>query len=157
VSYRNKTYVAFDGDEDMWAYRYMRGWKSLRNVDFNFHDAHDLGAELTDRASEFTIKRRLRARFSAAKQLVAFVGAKTRYLYRFVRWELETAIDLDLPIIAVNLNGLRRMDPERCPPIIRGEYVVHVPFKRAILELALRDFPAEFASKGLLERRGARY
>ena len=27
MAYRNKTYVAFDGDNDMWAYAYMKGWK----------------------------------------------------------------------------------------------------------------------------------
>jgi len=28
MSYRNKTYVIFDGDNDMWAYSYMKGWKA---------------------------------------------------------------------------------------------------------------------------------
>jgi hypothetical protein len=28
MSYRNKTYVIFDGDNDMWAYAYMKGWKA---------------------------------------------------------------------------------------------------------------------------------
>jgi hypothetical protein len=42
MAYRNKTYVIFDADNDMWAYGYMKGWKSNENLDFNFHDAHDL-------------------------------------------------------------------------------------------------------------------
>ena len=42
MSYRNKTYVIFDADNDYWAYARMKGWKTLRNIDFNFHDAHDL-------------------------------------------------------------------------------------------------------------------
>ena len=59
MSYKNKTYVVFDGDEDQWAYRFMRGWKANDRIDFDFNDAHDLGSELTERASEQTIKRRL--------------------------------------------------------------------------------------------------
>ena len=36
MSYRNKTYVIFDGDKDIWAYGRMKGWKALPTVDFNF-------------------------------------------------------------------------------------------------------------------------
>ena len=38
MPYRNKTYIAFDGDNDMWAYSYMKGWKQNDNIDFNFYD-----------------------------------------------------------------------------------------------------------------------
>jgi hypothetical protein len=80
VSYRNKTYVVFDGDNDQWAYRFMRGWKTSDRIDFDFNDAHDLGSELTDRASEQTIKRSLRQRFSNAKQVIVIVGEHTKNL-----------------------------------------------------------------------------
>jgi len=147
VSYRNKTYVIFDGDKDMWAYRYMKGWRALDTVDFNFYDAHDLNSPLTDRASEHTIKRRLRERLGSARQVIVVIGENTKNLYRFVRWELDLALELDLPIIAVNLNGKRRYDSKRCPPILRHEYVVHVSFKRAIMKYALDHFPAERARR----------
>src|SRR5205823_5538990 len=99
MSYRNKTYVIFDGDNDMWAYAYMKGWKVNEHIDFNFHDAHDI-RPLTDRASEETVRQRLRERFSDAKQVIVLIGKETRNLYRFVRWEMEIAENLDLPIIA---------------------------------------------------------
>lgn len=35
-------YVAFDGDNDKWAYGFMKGWKTNDRVDFDFEDAHDL-------------------------------------------------------------------------------------------------------------------
>lgn len=140
MSYRNKTYVIFDGDNDIWAYRFMKGWKASENIDFNFHDAHDL-KPLTDRAGEETVKRSLRERFANAKQVIVLIGDSTKNLYRFVRWELQVALGLDIPIIAVNLNGRRDRDPDRCPPIIRDEYVVHVSFKMAIIKHALDNFP----------------
>jgi hypothetical protein len=77
MSYRNKTYVIFDGDNDRWAYSYMNGWKSNEKMDFNFHDAHDIGP-LTDRASDETIKTRLRDRFSNAKQGSFLLGRKRK-------------------------------------------------------------------------------
>lgn len=61
MSYRNLTYVIFDGDNDMWAYAYMKGWKDSEHIEFDFYDAHDL-RPLTDRASEETVRARLRDR-----------------------------------------------------------------------------------------------
>ncbi len=143
MSYRNKTYVVFDADSDGWAYAYMKGWKSRDHIDFDFHDAHDL-APIASYSSEDTVKRRLRERFSSAKQVVVLVGEKTRNPYRFVRWELDVALRLDLPIVAANLNEKRRIDAERCPPNLRGEYVLHVAFKARILKYALDHFPSEY-------------
>jgi hypothetical protein len=146
MSYRNKTYVVFDGDNDMWAYAYMKGWKKNENIDFNFHDAHDLNT-ITDRASEDTVKRRLRERFSSAKQIVVLIGEHTKNLYRFVRWEMEIAQKLDLPVIAVNLNGSRSYDSSLCPAILRDTYTVHVAFKAKIIKYALDNFPSEYARR----------
>jgi hypothetical protein len=95
MSYRNKTYVIFDGDNDRWAYAYMKGWKENENVDFNFYDAHDI-KPLTDRASEQTIRQRLRERLSSAKQVIVLVGESTKDLYVFVRWEIDIALKMDL-------------------------------------------------------------
>lgn len=151
MSYRNKTYVIFDGDEDMWAYAYMKGWKENENIDFNFFDAHDL-KPLTDRASEATVKQRLRERLSNTKQAIVLIGEKTKNLYRFVRWEMQICQQLDIPIIAVNLNGKRSQDDDLCPSIIRDEYVVHVPFKMKIIKYALDNFPASYANRGSEDR-----
>lgn len=146
MSYKNKTYVVFDGDTDMWAYAYMKGWKQNEHIDFNFHDAHDQNV-ITDRASEDTVKRRLRERFASAKQIVVLIGEHTKNLYKFVRWEMEVAQKLDLPIIAVNLNGTQSYDSTRCPPILSDTYTVHVAFKAKIIQYALDNFPAEYAKR----------
>ena len=146
MAYRNKTYVIFDGDNDRWAYAYMKGWKSNENVSFNFHDAHDLNV-ITDSASEETVKRKLRERIASAKQLLVLIGEHTKNLYRFVRWEMEIAQKLDLPIIAVNLNGKREYDPDRCPAILRDQYFVHVSFNATIIQYALDNFPGEYAKR----------
>src|SRR6266481_6947651 len=144
MGYQNKTYVIFDGDKDMWAYAYMKGWKSNENMNFNFFDAHDI-RPLTDRASEDTVKNALRQRFANAKQVIVLVGENTKSLYKFVRWEIEIAQKRYLPIIVVNLNGKRRMDPHICPAILRDWTAVHVDFKAKIIQQALDKFPDECA------------
>jgi len=146
MSYRNKTYVIFDGENDMWAYGYMKGWKESMHIEFDFYDAHDI-RPLTDRASEATVRARLRERLSNSKQAIVLIGESTRHLYRFVRWEIETALDLDFPIVGVNLNGSRKYDAELCPPVLRDQYAVHVPFKAKIIQYALDNFPVEHSKR----------
>ena len=105
MSYKNKTYVIFNGD-DIHYYRLMLAWKENDNIDFDFNDAHDIGGIRSD-SEEVTVKRHLRERFANSKQVIVLVGINTKYKYRYVRWEIEAAQDLELPIVVVNLNGKR--------------------------------------------------
>ena len=43
---------------------------------------------------------------------------------------------LDLPIIVVNVNGDREMDPNRRPPILRDWVAAHVAFKAKLIQHA---------------------
>ena len=156
MPYRNKTYVAFDGDKDIHYYYLMKAWRDNQNVDFNFYDAHDLNTA-RDTSKEDTIKRRLRERMNNAMCFVLLVGESTRYLYRFVRWEIELAVDKDLPIIVVNLNGTKRIDDTRCPPILRDKLSIHVPFKQSIIEYALDYWPDSHSSHRLNGESGPYY
>ena len=143
MSYRNKTYVIFDGDNDIRYYRIMKAWKSNENMDFNFSDAHDL-RPLTDRASDDTVWQRLRERFANAKQVVVLVGKDTKNLRKFVPWEISIAQKLELPIIVANLNGRRGIDPDLCPAGLRDALAAHVSFNAKIIQFALDNFPDEY-------------
>src|SRR5699024_5676730 len=109
MAYRNKTYVAFDGDNDIRYYQLMKAWRQTDNTTFNFYDAHDINYA-RDTSLESSIKRQLRIRMDNTKVFVLLIGEKTRYLRKFVKWEIETALRLNLPIIAVNLNGQKKSD-----------------------------------------------
>jgi len=151
VSYRHTTYVIFDGDKDRWTYARMKGWNALENIDFDFRDAHDL-KQIRDWSQPDTVRRTLRQRFSTAEQAIVLIGDETKHHHRFVRWEMEVALGLDLPIIAVNLNGMREMDSDLCPPILRNEFVVHVPFKMKIIKYALDNFPSQYHRRNFSDR-----
>lgn len=140
MAYRNKTYVCFDGDADIHYYRLMQAWHQSDHSTFSLYNAHDLNYA-RDSSLESSIKAQLRIRLQNSKVLVVLIGANTRYLTKFVRWEMEQAIAMNLPLIAVNLNGLREQDPDRCPPIIKQELAVHISFNAKILEHALEDWP----------------
>lgn len=140
MAYRNKTYVAFDGDRDIRYYYLMKAWRDSEHMLFNFYDAHGL-SQSRDTSLESTIKASLRQRMSNAKAFGILVGEGTRYLYKFVRWEIEQAIGLDLPIIAINLNGSKQMDPNRCPPILKEQLAIHIPYRQPMVQYALDHWP----------------
>ncbi|MBU1319835.1 MAG: TIR domain-containing protein [candidate division Zixibacteria bacterium] len=141
MTYANKTYVAFDADNDIHYYRLMQAWKKNDNTTFNFYDAHDLN-NLMPWSSEATIKAKLSERLHNTKVFILLVGSNTKYLYKFVRWEIEQAIMKQIPIIVVNLNGSRSMDSTLCPPVVKGELAVHVSFNQKIVEHALNNWPS---------------
>ncbi len=144
MTYRNKTYVCFDGDTDIHYYRLMQAWHQSDHTPFSFYDAHDLNYA-RDASQETSIKAQLRERLRNTKVFVVLIGEQTRYLYKFVKWEMEQALAMRLPIIAVNLNGLRQQDPDRCPPVIRDELVLHISFRAAALQKALETWPEDDA------------
>ncbi len=151
-------YVIFDGDNDKWAYAFMKGWKQNENVDFNFEDSHDLD-NMTSRAQdEQYVKTRLRERMNNSSAIVILVGEKTKNLFKYVRWELELALELGLPIIVANLNNKTQKDANLCPAVIRDVCAVHVPFKAKAIKRALETWPSAF--RGLdyeTKAAGSRY
>ena len=70
---------------------------------------------------------------------------------------MEQALRLDIPIIGVNLNGKRRQDKDRCPPIIRDELVVHVSFNARIVQHALENWEKKYYALKQSDKSGARH
>jgi len=134
-------YTCFDGDSDIHYYRLMQAWHANTRFDFTFSNAHDI-TQSRDSSSEETIKRSLRLRLNASDVMLVLIGASTRNLYRFVRWEIEVALEKNIPLIGVNLNGIRQMDSALCPPILRNVLAVHIPFGSKIVDYAIKYWPA---------------
>ncbi|MFY7734203.1 MAG: TIR domain-containing protein [Bacteroidia bacterium] len=156
MPYKNKIYVAFDGDTDIHYYYLMKAWTNNDNFDFEINDAHDLNTA-RDSSQEESIKNQLRLRLQNSKALILLIGENTKYLRKFVRWELEYALKNNIPIIAVNLNGKRERDIDRCPAIIRDELVVHVSFAHKIIKHALDNWLDEYKTLKSTGQSSARY
>lgn len=142
-----------DADSDLRYYYLMKAWKQSDHSSFNFYDAHDIN-NIYDKSDE-SIKAGLQERFRDSKVFVLLVGDSTRYLYKYVRWEIEQAIKRQLPIIVVNINGTRTRDDIKCPPIIKNELAIHVSFNTKILEYALEHWPASHYIKLKLEDKNS--
>ena len=155
MAYKDRVYVSMDADSDLRYYYLMKAWKQSDNTYFDFRDAHDLN-NIYDK-SEASIKAGLQERFRNTKVFVLLVGDHTRYLYKYVRWEIEQAIKRGIPCIVVNLNGKRSMDSELCPPIIRNELAIHISFNARILQYALEHWPNSYYEKKKKNETGAYY
>lgn len=121
----------------------MTAWKSRGKIDFNFYDAHDIN-NLWSKSSEDTIKAKLRERMKNSKQAVVLVGENTKRLYKYVRWEIEIAMGMDIPIIAANLDKANSAT-SKTPPILKENcYFVSVPFEMKKIKYAFDNFPDEY-------------
>ncbi|MDI5896359.1 TIR domain-containing protein [Flavobacterium algoritolerans] len=149
-------YACFDGDSDIHYYRLMQAWHVNEKFDFTFINAHDL-TQSRDSSTEETIKRSLRTRLRASDVLVVLVGESTRNLYKFVRWEIEVSIELGLSIIVVNLDKKRRMNSVLCPPILRNELAIHVPFGHKIIDYAIKNWPSSASRHRVAGESGPYY
>ena len=144
MAYRNKTYVAFDGDTDMLYYRTLQMWKANKDIDFDFYDAHDLNSA-RDSSLTDSIKNQLRIRFDNSKLFLIIVGDNTKWNRKFIPWEIEQALKRNLPIIVAYINGSKKLDEAVCPVPLRSELAIHVPFKAKIIQYAFSDWPSDHA------------
>ena len=149
-------YACFDGDNDIRFYRLMQAWHVNEKFDFTFINAHDL-TQSRDSSTEETIKRSLKTRLKASDVLVVLVGENTRSLYKFVRWEIEVAIELGLSIVVVNLDKKRSMNSDLCPPILRNELAIHVPFGHKIIDFAIKKWPSSATRHRAAGKNGPYY
>jgi hypothetical protein len=127
MPYRNKTYVAFDADTDWNYYLTMKMWKAHPNISFNFYNAHDAN-DIREWSQEESKKRQLRERMLNSKLFILIIGKNTKFLYKYVRWEIELALEMGIPIICANINGCRRFDENLCPPVLKNKLALHISF-----------------------------
>jgi hypothetical protein len=149
MAYRNKTYVAF-ASEDLKSYWLMKAWHENEHIDFNFFDAHDLNTA-RDTSTDETIRRRLRERLANAKQAVVLLSDATKLKSgqssTFFAYEVEVIKSMGIPVIFVNLNGSRGLDPPRIPNQLGSPYyTISVSFQPKIIKFALDDYVDVFAA-----------
>lgn len=138
-----RTFVGFSST-DIHCYRLMLAWKEHEHIDFNFANCQ-LAAEVNSE-NEAYIKRKCRERIDMAGTFAVLIGQDTRYKYKYVRWEMEVALEKGCRIIGINLDGARKVVDTTCPPLIRDIGAVFVPFSPRIVAYALANWRPEARS-----------
>ena len=150
----HKNYVCFDADNDINYYRLMTSWKENDNSDFNFYNAYETNT-VGDGIPESEIKANIFKGLENTKTLVVIIGENTKSLYKYSRWEIEWAIENDIPIVAVNINKKKVMDDKLCPDMLKCELAIHIPFGKNILNFALKYWPSSSSRHKKNGERGA--
>lgn len=132
-----RTFIGFSST-DIHYYRLMLAWKAHEHIDFNFVNCQ-LSQEINSH-DEAYIKRKCRERIDMAGTFAVLIGADTRSKHKYVRWEMEVALEKKCRIIGVNLDGSRGVVYERCPPIIKDIGAIFVPFSPKIVAHALENW-----------------
>ena len=132
-----RTFVGFSST-DIHYYRLMLAWKNNTYIDFDFTNCQ-LGQEINSH-DETYIKKKCRERINMAGTFIALIGSDTRSKHKYVRWEMEVALEKKCRIIGVNIDKSRRMVSSTCPPIIQEIGAIFVPFSPKIVAYALENY-----------------
>lgn len=132
-----RTFVGFSST-DIHCFRLMQAWKANEHIDFNFTDCQ-LGSEINSE-NEAYIKRKCRERINMAGTFAVLIGQDTKSKHKYVRWEMEVAIEKNCRIIGINIDGSRRVVDNTCPLIIRNIGAIFVPFSPQIVAHALANY-----------------
>ncbi|MDO8945663.1 MAG: TIR domain-containing protein [Desulfocapsaceae bacterium] len=132
-----RTFVGFSCS-DIHYYRLMLAWKASEHFDFDFTNCQ-LDSEINSE-DETYIKRKCRERINLAGTFAVLIGQDTRSKQKYVRWEMEVAIEMECRIIGINLDKSRRVVNSTCPPIIRNIGAIFVPFSPKIVAYALENY-----------------
>lgn len=129
-----RTFVGFSST-DRHMFELMGAWKKNTNIDFSFADCQ-LNMALNSENEDY-IKRKCRERIDMAGTFALLIGRDTRSKHKYVRWEIQVAIEKGCNLVGINLDGSRHLNGDLCPPIMQGIGAVFVPYSPAIIQHAL--------------------
>lgn len=116
----------------------MLAWKEHKHIDFEFIDCQ-LAQEVRSE-DEAYIKSKCRERIDMAGTFVVLIGEDTKSKHKYVRWEIETALEKKCRIICVNLDGSRTINHDTCPNVLKNIGAMFVPFSPDIVAYALKNY-----------------
>src|SRR5688572_8789854 len=98
---RTKTYIAFDGDQDLMSFRTIQGWSADKSNAFFLNNAHEINYARDD-SLPTSIINQLRERLEVSTNFVLIVGtALNRNRKGILQYETKYALRNKLPIILV--------------------------------------------------------
>ena len=129
-----RAFVGFSST-DIHYYRLMQAWKAHEHIDFNFTDCQLTNSINSDQ--EAYIKGLCRERINMAGYFIQLIGEDTKSKHKYVRWELEVALEKNCHIIGVNLDNSRDFVKDKTPPLMNGIGALFVPFSAKAIAYSL--------------------
>jgi MTH538 TIR-like domain (DUF1863) len=155
---RTGTYFAFDGlgqadptQSDFKYYATVQGWDANRGIEFKFVNSHEKASAVRDTSTLETLKRSIRERLAASKNMVVILSDDTRKTGSLLSYEVEMAVDYyKLPLII----AYPGYDSILNPSLLRPRWLnalatridnstaraIHIPFKKDAILDAIGQF-----------------
>lgn len=133
-------YVAIDASHDI---KYYEEFKLLlRNSDkhYTLFDSVDYYKEL-DKTADDVLKFKIQKNLERADVVVVLLSKTLKSMRKFSKWQIEHAVNIGKPIIAVNPNRIRSADYDVCPTILKSHLSLHIPYDARAFELAIYHWP----------------
>nr|WP_314576543.1 TIR domain-containing protein [uncultured Pseudomonas sp.] len=131
-----RTFIGFSST-DRHMYELMGAWKKNTRIDFDFADCQ-LNKAIKSEDEDY-IKGKCRERIDMAGTFAVLIGRDTRSKHKYVRWEIQVAIEKGCHLIGINLDGNRGVDDDLCPPVLRNVGALFVPYSPKIIAYALEN------------------
>ena len=138
MAYKKKIYVSFDAD-DLIYYNMLKAWCESETQELTHHTLN-IADNDSPRFND-TVSKTIREKIVPASCVIVLVSEHSVTLRPQMRIELEKAIDLDKPIIVVNLNGKRSIDNDLCPSVLKTKMALHLSFNAKIIQKAIDTWP----------------
>lgn len=148
MTYRTKTYIAADWDNDKDAVDQLHIWNDSDHWSLSFHDAHEI-TSARDTSLYCSIKRSLKTRMDVSKTFVLIVGNNTKTITKgncgycrsynswtsncargyltdnrsYVKYECDKAAEAGIKIVVLYKSTV--VDKSKCPDSIKN-FGIHV-------------------------------
>jgi len=158
MSYRNGTYIAFDGqgttnptESDLRYLGLLRKWNESENYELHYYDSHLKTNKVLDDSTRKTLEDRLMERMRNSKNMLIILSEDTNYDRGMLNFEIEKAVDFyKIPLIVAYTDCDYLLDAkkysERWPKALkirinnRTAKAIHIPFKEKAIMNAISRF-----------------
>ena len=140
MGYKGKIYVAFNALNDMNMYKALEAFEQEDGSKFNFYNGAQF-ANLLDKENDDVLKNKIQKNMDGSDLVVVLLSKTLKSMRRFSKWQVEYAINKQMPIIALNNNALRGVDYDIMPTILKNHLCLIVPNDPKALELACYNWP----------------
>lgn len=137
-------YVAIDASNDIKYYKEFKLMLRDNGITNNIYDGIDYFKEF-DKTPDDMLKFKIQKNLERADVIVVLLTKTLKSMRKFSKWQIEHAINIGKPIIAVNPNRIRSADYDVCPTILKSHLSLHIPYDARAFELAINNWPSSHA------------
>lgn len=150
-----KIFVCYDHEKDVAYFNILKSW--LSGDDFTIVTGCSVSEAMVSSRALTSRVAMLEQKLHNVSAFILIVTENARNLSMQMLWEVNVALNKDVPIIAMNINGLRYIDENNCPTLLKNKHVLHIANNSKVLEKALEIWPTYYKEHKKEAGQGARF